>query len=159
MDIAHLHLMLTHGPVAGIVFGTAILTYGYFWSDRRAMNIGMVLFIVTALLASALFVTGEGAEETVEGLAHVSHEAIEAHEEAALYSLIGSWILALVAGAGLYLSRGRTLGTAWGRALLLGGLLVTGLIGWTANQGGKISHPEIRSEVSAPAEAVEEEND
>lgn len=159
MDIAHVHLMLTHGPVASIVFGTAILTYAYFWSDRRAMDIGMVLFIVTAFLASALFVTGEGAEEAVEGMAHVTHEAIEAHEEAALYSLIGSWILALVAGAGLYLRRRRPLGAGWGRALLLGGLLVTALIGWTANQGGKISHPEIRSEASTPAEAVHEDGD
>lgn len=158
MDIAHVHLMLTHGPVAGIVFGTAILAYGYFWSDRRATDIGMVLFILTALLASALYLTGEGAEETVEGLAHVAHEAIEAHEEAALYSLIGSWILALVVGAGLYLRRRRPLGTGWGRALLLGGLLVTGLIGWTANQGGKISHPEIRSEATTSAEPGEEDD-
>jgi uncharacterized membrane protein len=159
MDIAHLHLMLTHGPVAGIVFGTAILTYGYFWSDRRAMDVGMVLFIVTALLASALFVTGEGAEETVEGLAHVAHEAIEAHEEAALYSLIGSWLLAVVAGAGLYLRRRRTLGAGWGRALLLGGVLVTGLIAWTANQGGKISHPGLRSGIAATSEIEEEHED
>jgi hypothetical protein len=103
------------------------------------------LFVVAAITGLAAYFTGEPAEHMAEDLAGVSRSAIHTHEESAELATVllgGYGIFAL--GALIYL-RKRTID--FPRKLVALALLLSfvpaGAMGWTANQGGKIRHPEI----------------
>ena len=168
MSAAHLHLMLNHIPLLGLVFGAALLAYGLWRGAVDVQKASLGLLAVAGLSAIAVYLTGEPAEEIVEGLAGVSHDAIEAHEEWGWYALIAGIATGAVALG--------TLLVGWMRERLARGavvltlvlaLLSSGFIGYTANLGGKISHPELRAsttdvlsapvEKEAAAEEVEED--
>ena len=147
MSAAHLHLILNHIPLLGLIFGAALLVYGLWRGAEDVQKASLGLLAVAGLSAIAVYLTGEPAEEIVEGLAGVSHDAIEAHEEWGWYALLtGIATGGLALGTLLYgvvrkrLARGAVLLT------LVFALLSSGLIGYTANLGGKISHPELRGE-------------
>jgi len=150
MSAAHLHLMLNHIPLLGLIFGAALLAYGLWRGTDDVQKASLGLLAVAGLSAIAVYLTGEPAEEIVEGLAGVSHDAIEAHEEWGWYALISG-----IATGGFALG---TLFLGWLRERLGRGavvltlvlaLLSSGLIGYTANLGGKISHPELRGETAS----------
>jgi hypothetical protein len=97
-----------------------------------------------ALAAVPVYLTGEGAEEIVHDEAGVNDAAIEAHEEIALVAFIGMEALGLLALVALVLSR-RPSAPRWlGPASLVLALFVAGLMGVTAERGGRIHHPEIQ---------------
>ncbi len=143
MNEAHLHLILTHGPIGGILFGTLVLVYALWRRSALLVRVSMVTFVVTFALALSLYFTGEAAEEVIEDLPNVSEALIETHEAAAIWAIVGAGVLALVSLGGL-LGYRRELPRWLGSMLLVLALVTGGLIGWVANLGGKISHPEVR---------------
>jgi len=154
MSAAHLHLILNHIPLLGLIFGAVLLAYGLWRGAEDVQKASLGLLAVAGLSAIAVYLTGEPAEEVVEGLAGVSHDAIEAHEEWGWYALvagIATGVLAL--GTLLFGWVQERLGRGAVVLTLVVALLSSGLIGYTANLGGKISHPELRS---GPVPAVEE---
>ena len=159
MSAAHFHLMLNHIPLLGLVFGAVLLAYGLWRGAEDVQKASLGLLAVAGLSAIAVYLTGEPAEEIVEGLAGVSHDAIEAHEEWGWYALIAGIATGAVALGTLLagwmrerLGRGAVILT------LVLALLSSGLIGYTANLGGKISHPELRaSTTDVPSAPVEKE--
>lgn len=158
MNEAHLHLILTHFPIVGVIFGIVLLLYGLWRRNDLLMRVSMVTFVVTALFAVSLYFTGEAAEEAVEGLPGVSESLIEAHEEAAIWAIVGAGVLALLSLGGLLSYRQKV--PQWvGTILLIIALAAGGLIGWTANLGGQINHPEIRSTETTAAPAAADENE
>ena len=152
MSAAHLHLMLNHIPLLGLIFGAVLLAYGTWRGSGDVQKASLGLLAVAGLSAIAVYLTGEPAEEIVEGLAGVSHDAIEAHEAWGWYALLAGIATGGVALGTLTLGwvRGR-LGRGAVMLTLALALLSSGMIGYTANLGGQISHPELRS---APSSAV-----
>ena len=147
MSAAHLHLMLNHIPLLGLVFGAVLLAYGLWRGGEDVQKASLGLLAVAGLSAIAVYLTGEPAEEIVEGLAGVSHDAIEAHEEWGWYALIAGISTGVVALGTLLVGWMRErLGRGAVVLTLVFALLSSGLIGYTANLGGKISHPELRGE-------------
>ena len=101
--------------------------------------------------------TGEPAEDLVEGLPGVLDSMVERHKEAALIGTIGMSGLALLALFGWLRSRGgRTLARWYPAIVLIGGVLLSGYFGWVANLGGQIRHSEIRSGQAAALSPGEE---
>lgn len=145
MSGAHIHLLMTHIPVIGIVFGTVILAYAWMRRRDEAMQIAMVTFVASAIAAGIVYLTGEAAEEVVEGMAGVSHDIIERHEDAAVVALIAAIGVGGISAVGLWLSR-RSVPRWFGAMTLVLALGASGVMAWTANLGGQINHPEIRSE-------------
>lgn len=150
MSAAHWHLMLNHIPLLGLFFGAVLLAYGAWRASEDVQRASLGLLVLAGLSALAVYLTGEPAEEVVEGLAGVSHDAVEAHEEGALYALIAGLATSAAAlGALLYGWTRRSL-ARWAVLLtLVLALATTGLLGYTANLGGKISHPELRGATSS----------
>jgi uncharacterized membrane protein len=145
MSAAHLHLILNHIPLLGLLFGAALLAYGLWKSQEDVQKASLGLLAVAGLSAIAVYLTGEPAEEIVEGLAGVSHDAIEAHEEFGLYALIGGIATGGMAMIALLFALGRRHLVRWTVILtLVLAVISSGLIGYTANLGGQISHPELR---------------
>ena len=146
MNAAHLHLVLNHIPVLGTVFGLGLLAFGLLRRSEDVERVALGLLVVTALFAVPAYLTGEPAEDAVESRPGVARGLIEQHEAAAGAAFVGMLVLgglALVGGIGF---RGRRPIPAWfGGCVLLGALIVSGMMAWTAKLGGQVSHPEIRA--------------
>ena len=152
MNPAHLHLLLNHVPVLG-AFGLLLLfAIAFFRRDSSLGRLTLVLTIGVAAAALAVFLTGEPAEEIVEELAGVGESAIEPHEEAARIATVAFGILGAGAAAVLLAFRRRDLPRWMLGVVLVATLAVSGLMGWTANLGGRIRHTEIGGAPAADPE-------
>jgi hypothetical protein len=157
MSPVHLHLVLNHVPVVGTLIGACLLAYAALRRDERLVRVCLGMFAVLAVVALATFLTGEPAEETVEGLAGVSESMVEQHEEAALLATIALGFLGLLSLAVLLRFRTRALPRQAAVLLLAAALVPAGMMAWTANLGGQIRHSEIRAETVAAPPALAEE--
>lgn len=152
MNPAHLHLMLNHIPVLGIVFGLGLLLAGVWRKSEELKKTALVVFVIVALLAIPAYLTGEPAEDVVERLPGVSKQIIEQHDETATVAFTGVIVVGVAALSGLLLfRRGNKVPNWFGSLMLAASLIVSGLMAWTANLGGQIRHTEIRSNASPPA--------
>ena len=146
MNAAHLHLVVNHLPVLGTAFGVVVLAFGLWKRSEDIKRLAVLWLAITGLLAIPAYLTGEPAEDLVKGLPGVAHDLIEEHEEAAGVALGGSLALGIFAVTGLYIfRRQRPLARWFCVTSLLVGIIVSGLMGWAANLGGQVRHPEIRS--------------
>ncbi|MFB6099387.1 MAG: hypothetical protein ABEK84_09810 [Salinibacter sp.] len=157
MTTSHLHLMLNHIPLFAMLFGAGVLLYGVLRRQDLASRIGLILFVVAALGAGGTYLTGEGAEEAVEGQPGVTETAMEAHEEVAFYALIVSIVLGLLALGVLTVYWGRSIPRIVSSLTLVVALVAAGTVGYTANTGGKISHPELRTATAMTQQSPEAE--
>ena len=163
MNPAHLHLVLNHIPLVGIGFVILLLIIALLRRSNELINISLIFVILVALWAIPAYLTGESAEEIVEGLPGISEQLIEAHEESAELAFIFIEAVGALALITLVLRRFyKKLGNILTILTLLGLIVGGGLIAWTANQGGKINQPEIRSDTnshSIPSYKSGEESD
>lgn len=160
MTAAHFHLALNHIPVLGTLFGAVLLAYGLWREQETVQNVSLGLLVVVGAVAVAVYLTGEPAEEIVEGVAGASHDAIEVHESWGLYAFIASIVTGLASlGALLYGWSRRTLARWTVQLVFILSLLTTGVMVYTANLGGKISHPELRASTTAVETPDNHEND
>ncbi len=96
-----------------------------------------------------MYFTGEPAEEVVEHLPGVAESFIEAHEEAAKFSLV----LTLMTGVSAFVALWFQKDTKKCRMLNLGVMAVASIavlsLLYTANLRGKVRHTELRSDSAA----------
>lgn len=150
---AHIHLALGHVPILAILFGFGWLAFGAGRRNRDIQRAALVMFVLAAILAVPLYLTGGPASGVLKGLPGFSDRVLEQHQAAAGVTLAGCIVLGLMALAGLILFRDRVV-VGWYGVLLLAGALVAGtLVIWTANLGGQIRHSEIRPD-NAPTEQL-----
>lgn len=147
MNATHLHLILTHVPILGVLFGTLLLGWSLLRRSEELQRLALVLFVLCGLAVVPVFQTGEPAEETVEHLAGVSEATVERHEESAETTLVLTELLA-AAALGLLIFRRRP--TQLVAGVLLLGLLASASLAWTGSLGGEIRHTEIAAG-AAPA--------
>lgn len=150
MNPAHLHLLLNHMPVLGIIFGVLVLAVGLSRRNRTLIHLSYATFIVSGLLAIPVFLTGGEAEDEVEGKPGVTEEFIEEHEAAAKYAFYEALALgAFAIGAAYHSYRTKRNAPAIGILMLLASLFVSTVMMRTAYLGGYIRHTEIRSGAGA----------
>lgn len=150
MDLTHIHLMLNHVPLIGVVFGLVLGAIGLIRKSRELKIVSLSVFVLTGLIAVAVYLTGEPAEKSVESMVGVSKTIIEQHEEAALVALMGSIGLAIISLGGLFfLRRSGGLARWFVTSAVIISFAVSGLMAWTANLGGQVRHSEIRSAKAA----------
>ncbi|MCF8238660.1 MAG: hypothetical protein K9I85_10920 [Saprospiraceae bacterium] len=160
MNQAHLHLVLNHLPILGVMFGVLVLLAGWLLKQEAVKRTGLGLFIFSALAAIPAFLTGEGAEELVEGLPGVGENLIERHEDLANYFLWTVIGLGILATATLYASL-----RAWKAAsamfmitlvVALGTMVLAQQVG---TSGGEIRHTEIRGDAAGQGTNLPESGD
>jgi len=159
MSTAHVHLLLNHIPVIGVLIGFVIFALGVWRRNDAWTRLALGLFAAVAIFALATMLTGESAEEAVENLPGVSEPLIESHEEAAKLAAIGAYVLGAISLVSLVRVRRRPLPRTLTVAVLPVVLLVTGFMAYAANLGGQIRHTEIRNgavETSSGTEAGED---
>lgn len=147
MNPAHLHLMLNHIPLVGIGFTILLMALAVAIKNRLLIKVSLVFVILVALWCIPAYLTGEPAEEMVENSPGISEYYLEEHEhfaEKAFIVVEVTGLIALIALLSIRFYPPALNKLVW---LTLIALIVSGgMISWTANLGGKINHPEIRSD-------------
>lgn len=144
MTAVHLHVMLNHIPVIGIIIGLVIFAVAVWRRNESWTRLALGLFATVALVTLATMLTGGAAEEAVEQLPGVSESLIATHEEAAAFAAIGAYVLGTISLVALVARRHRSMPRVLTVMVLPFALLVTGVMAYTANLGGQIRHTEIR---------------
>jgi hypothetical protein len=152
---AQFHMLVNHLPVIGFLVIVLALLVALKWKSldiRRFVLLGTVLVGLTGL--PALW-TGEPAEEVIEEMPGVSKRLIHEHEELAEKATVLAVITAGVAAFAYILQRRRpdTMNKSI-PVVLLFSLATSGLMGWTAHEGGKIRHPEINPDAPSLPDAT-----
>lgn len=58
MTAVHVHLLLNHIPILGVLFGLLLLIYGTVKKTEEIERAGLVTFIVVALITAPVFFSG-----------------------------------------------------------------------------------------------------
>ena len=148
MNAPQIHLMLNHVPVMGVVFVAVALIAGLVFRNSAVLRFALAMLIAVSLASIPVFLTGEPAEEHIEHMAGVTHDAIKAHERTAKPVTMGLVACGLFAFAALVLYRRRPISRAYASALLVAVMALIGALAWTAHLGGRIRHPEIHGAAS-----------
>jgi uncharacterized membrane protein len=157
LNAAHLHIMLNHFPIVGVMVGAGLLTLWLIWKKEGLALAALWTFVGSGLAAIPVYLLGHEAEDVVEGIPGVTRAAIGRHEDAALWVLIGLLLLGALSAWILWKRRGLAL--ARGPLLLVWvlSLVVSGVTAWASELGGEIRHPEIRPGWERPAAGGEGE--
>jgi uncharacterized membrane protein len=158
MTGAHLHLLINHFPVIGLIFAIILLILAYLKPTDGYLRSALVILVVAGALAVPTYFSGEPAEDTIEKLSSFSKPLVHEHEEAGEFAIIFMSITGLLAAAALYFSfkTGKI-----PKALLIGVVALTlftlTVVARTNYLGGKIGHVELRDGIQPPATGGTEE--
>ena len=156
MSVVHLHLMLNHVPLVGMVFVLLLLGVAAWRRNETMGKLGLVVMVGLAVITVVVFLSGEPAEEALERVVNVSEATIHPHEEAAEAALIATGIAGALALVMLVTWWRRSMPRWVIGAALATALVATGMLAWTANLGGQIRHTEIAGAGPAPSDEAED---
>lgn len=149
MDATHLHLLLNHFPIIGSLLGIGLMAYGYLTSSEQVKKAALWTWAAMAVVAIPVFLTGEPAEESIEGIAGVSEALIEEHEEAATIAI---WLMEALGLLSLIM-----LLMGWNKERLSKPIVLIATVlslatfaamARTGYLGGQIRHSEIRNGIA-----------
>lgn len=148
MNDAHLHLVVNHFPIIGVLLGFMVLVGGIVMKNKTIQNTAYFIFIIGALATLASMSTGEGAEEIVEEIPQIGHEIIHEHEEMAEKMALILYTLGIVSIMGWLLNVKEHAKAKWFLIMALLLSIVGVFLGKaTGTSGGEIRHTEIRNTV------------
>ena len=163
MNWAHVHLIINHIPVIGIGLLILLFIVAMVRKNKGLITVALAFIILISLATIPVYLTGEPAEEVVEDMPGISEELIKEHEEQAEIAFI---LVEVAGGLALITLIARRYSDNLGQRLVILTLLVLiisgGLIGWTANLGGRIHHEEIRSgkdSQNLPSQTIDKEKE
>ncbi len=154
----YIHIILNHLPLVGFLAGGIPLLIGALFKKEALVRTGVLLVLVFGAPAYFIMETGEEAEER---LAHgetevvideLSHEFLHEHKERADIAIISIYVtlgLAVLCLAATFIVK--KIGTPLAWVTLLSLAVSLGLTTWTAQAGGRIRHPEFRTEADIKA--------
>jgi cobalamin synthase len=150
MNDAHLHLLLNHLPIIGLLIGTLILLVGILLKSSVSKKIALTVILFASISAIPTFSFGEGAEEVVEhmeGVTKETHHLIHEHEEKAELFMPFVWILIALSLIAIILEwKKNKIAKFVQIATLIVALTATYIAREVGTTGGEISHPEIRKD-------------
>jgi len=145
MNWAHVHLMINHFPVIGVLGAILLLLYALVRKSDEVRMVSFGAFVLIALITIAVFFTGHGAEDVVKNVPGVTEASIGRHEEMADIALVFMEGLGIIALTGLFLLRRTGSIPKWLVLIVLVISFITAaVVGLAANLGGQIRHTEIR---------------
>ena len=144
MNLVHLHLLLNHFPVIGVVIVAFLLMAAVFRRSGELAKVSLAMLALVGAISILVFLTGEPAQDAVEKLPGISERIIDRHEDAArIATIVTAGIGALALGA-LAVYRRRALPRWVTLFALVGAVGSSAMMGYAANLGGQIRHTEIR---------------
>ena len=142
--------MLNHIPVLGKAFCMELVGWALIQKSEELKRVSLGAFVIVALLAIPAYLTGEPAEEVIEHLPGISKATIEEHEDAATFAFAGVLAVGVAALGGLVFHWRAKPAPNWIVVVVLVlSVIVFAMMIRTANLGGLIRHPELRSDFRA----------
>ncbi len=132
-----IHLISNMFVILGFLFGAIWFFYGLRREDRGIKNLALYILIFSALMTIVTYFSGHNAEEIVEKISGVSHEALEIHDKVAILTFSLSIVTGILSAVHLF-KNSKFL--SW--AVLILSLLTSATALGTAYWGGKIRHHE-----------------
>lgn len=146
MNGAHLHLVVNHLPIVGVIIGTLVLIGGYLLKKDQVKLTALGIYVFTAITAMIANFTGEGAEEIAEKIPGVTDALIHNHEENAETFLVLCIALGVISLITFFLATKNHIFAKIGMIVCLVLGLACIFTGKTAGTtGGEIRHTEIRT--------------
>jgi hypothetical protein len=146
--------MINHVPVIGLAVPITFLLVDWLRKNRKLEWLSLQLFVVFALLAIPVYLTGSPANHRMREMSGISRDAIHRHSNAADFAFWTMEGLGAISLGALYKFRSsQAVPPRVTSALLALALVALGLMIWTADLGGKIRHSE--DETSSAAETFE----
>ena len=146
MNFAHLHIVLNHVPSIGMVVGLGLFVASLVRKNDQLMRLSLQVLVVMTLVALPTYMSGNAAQGILRKRPEVPQGLIEAHQNSAMVTLIFLTITGTFAWFGLWQFRRFSRPGYWNSsAVLILSIVTSVFILRTANLGGDISHPEIRS--------------
>jgi hypothetical protein len=153
MNWAHVHLMINHFPVIGVLGVILLLAYSLVRKSEEVKMVSFGLFVLLALMTLAVYFTGEAAQEIVKNFPGVTKASIDTHEELADLALVLMEALGVAALAGLFfLKRSGSIPKLLVAFVLVLSLITAAVVLLTANLGGQIRHAEAREDFVPPTQ-------
>lgn len=160
LNAAHLHIMLNHFPIVGVVVGTGLLTLWLLWRKEGVVLAALWTFVGSGIAVIPVYLLGDPAKDVVENMPGISRAAIHRHDDAALWVLISLLLLAAASAWILWRRRGDQIRRG---PMILGvwvlALVASGITAWAAELGGEIHHPEIKPGWTPPPASAEHKTD
>jgi uncharacterized membrane protein len=154
VNAAHLHLLLNHVPVLGVLFGLGLAVAALVGRSGAVAKASFGVFLAVAVLSLPAYLTGEAAEKVVERLPCAAPALIEPHQEAALLAIIPVELLGLLSlGALVLFQRARSVPRWLVTTVFVLSLVAGALMARAALLGGRIHHEEVRPGFHPPAAA------
>ncbi|HUK42785.1 MAG TPA: hypothetical protein VLX11_17135 [Candidatus Acidoferrales bacterium] len=146
MNLAHIHLLLNHFPVIGILIGLGLFLGALIGNSNDLKKAGVIVFLGIALLSIPTYMSGNAAQQAIKGLPGISNTLMVKHQNAALLAYFFMEILGGVSWFGLWqFRRNSRFGSGTLVTILVLSLVTAMLMANAANIGGAIRHPEILS--------------
>jgi hypothetical protein len=146
MNFAHLHIVLNHIPSIGTVVGVALFIASLLRKSDALKKLSLEILVVMALVALPTYMSGNAAQQVLRNRPEIPKALIEEHQNSAMVTLILMTITGTLAWFGLWqFRRFSHSGSGNTSAILIFSILTAAFILRTANMGGDISHPEIRT--------------
>jgi len=144
MNLAHIHLLVNHFPTIGTIIALGLFLVALVSNSVDLKRASLVVFFIISLITIPTYMSGNAAEEMLRGRQGVSTTAIEAHRNAAQLAVLFMELTGVVSWLGLWrFRRHSNFGRATLPAVLLLSVITMGVVGYAANLGGGIRHPEI----------------
>lgn len=144
MTLTHLHLLLNHVPTVGTALAIALFILSFFRKNDMLRRVSLEAFFIIALMTIPAYLSGLSAQQQIMSRPGVSNVMIEAHEDAALFSLVLMQITGAFAWFALWQMRRMGSAASWvTAAILLMSALTMASTARAANLGGEIRHPEL----------------
>lgn len=160
MDSLHLHLIINHFPIVGMIISLLSLSLSLLLKNDSWIKGSYLLLFLLGLSVGPVYLSGESAEDKAEDILAQSEPYIDTHAEAAEKSLVACVLAGLGGGIGLIASRKKSPSRNFSLALLLLILVAVGFNTWTGITGGKIGHAELRdSSISNQIDGGNSDND
>jgi uncharacterized membrane protein len=146
MNLPHVHLLLNHFPIIGTMIALGLFLFALIGKSEDLKRAALVIFAGIALLSIPTYMSGNGAADALSKLPGVSKNAIAAHNNAALISIVFMELTGLFAWLALWQSRRFRQTRGWTVvAVLLLSVAAVYYMAVTGNTGGQIRHEEILS--------------
>ena len=154
MSLVHLHLMLNHAPIIGVVFAALLLAIAAWRRSDELIRVALGFLALLGAVTVVVFATGGAAEDAVAKLPTVSRAITERHEDAAVAATVIMTTVGALAVIALVAYRRRPIPRVVIVSAIAAVVASIGVVGYTANLGGQIRHTEIRAGASAASAAA-----
>lgn len=155
MDWVHLHLALNHVPVLGTGFVLLALLVSAWRRNAEFVRLSLWATVLFSAASVAIKFTGDFAWDELRPYPQ-PYEAwrVGRHEDAADRATAGVFLCGLTAAVVLFIGRRKPAMPVWAWGTVAMVLALTfAQMAWTANLGGQLNHPRLRSDNSGGAPA------